>query len=910
VTAKAPAIPLREQNIKMMIFPSTAPGSGRVDRILPLTILYAMLLFLSPASVVAQRYDPIADKRAVVARGNVRFSVLSPQVIRMEWAEDRVFEDRASLTFINRRLPVPAFHVREHGDTLILTTGALTLTYLLGADSLSASNIAVRFHTGLMEGTWYPGMPAEGNLKGTARTLDGFDGETSTRDSSHLQLEDGILSRDGWVLVDDSHRPLFDNSDWSWVTARTSARRQDFYFIAYGHDFKSALREFTSLAGRIALPPRYAFGYWYSRWRSSSEMEFRELVSTFESLGIPLDVLVIDMDWHITSLPEFFKESKRQKDQAGEDYGWTGFSWNKSYFPDPKRFLDWTETKSLKVCLNLHPASGIQPHEQKYPEMARALGIDPATKRYVPFNIVDKKFTENYFSLLLHPMEDDGVDFWWLDWQQWSTTPIAGVNPTFYLNYVHYTDMERRKTKRPLIYHRWGGLGNHRYQIGFSGDTHISWRSLEFQPYFTATAANVGFGYWGNDIGGFYGDPNTPEQFTRWFQFGVFSPILKTHATGRNFAILRKLWEYPPETFLHLRDLVRLRYSLIPYIYTAAREAFDTGVSICRPMYHEFPSEEAAYLFRNEYMFGDDMVVHPITRPMGADSLFTLQRTWLPPGEWFETSSGARLNGGRVIERPFTIKGIPLYVRSGAIIPMQSPAGNTASVSSDSLFLAVYPGSRGTATLYEDEGNNNKFKDGECAFTRIHTVTKLGCRTIAIEPVRGRYEGMPAQRRYRLNLVNSLPPQQIRVNGKPVPYSQDGKAGSWSYDGSQLTTVVRFPSVQVHRRTIVEIEENSRADSLLAGKIGKMENLYRFSQFLADRRNFRKQSEWNDALYSSDLVIQTAQTGLRITAHPESAWQELVEFDQNWKRILEMLSELAGQNVNYKPYYDLLRTLP
>jgi len=150
----------------------------------------------------------------------------------------------------------------------------------------------------------------------------------------------------------------------------------------------------------------------------------------------------------------------------------------------------------MEVCLNLHPASGIQPHEDQYEDMAKAMGIDPATKKYVPFDIVHKKFAKNFMKYVLHPMENDGVDFWWLDWQQWSTTTIPGVNPTFYLNYVFFSDMERRNKKRPLIFHRYGGLGNHRYQIGFSGDTLSTWDSLAFLPYFTATAANVGFGYW------------------------------------------------------------------------------------------------------------------------------------------------------------------------------------------------------------------------------------------------------------------------------------------------------------------------------------------------------------------------------------------------------------------------------
>ena len=457
----------------------------------------------------------------------------------------------------------------------MISTSTATLLYRNDGQPFNPANTSISFTAGSMNGSWVPGQRDTANLLGTTRTLDGADGDRIARDSSRVQLEDGLLSRAGWTVIDDTGRPLFD----PWVTSRPPGERRDMYFFAYGHDYRAALRDFISIAGKIPIPPRFVFGYWYSRWRSSTEMELRDLITTFRSLDIPLDVLLIDMDWHITALPEFFDGDVRKKDQAGQDYGWTGFTWNRDLFPDPPLFLRWMKKQGLQIGLNLHPASGIQPHEEQYPAMARAMGIDPASRTYVPFNIVDRLFAQAYFDTLLHPMEKQGVDFWWLDWQQWNTTSIPGVNPTFYLNHLHFTDMLQQGRKRPLIYHRWGGLGNHRYQIGFSGDTKISWASLAYQPYFTVTASNVGFGYWGNDIGGFFGTPNSPELFTRWFQFGVFSPILKTHATGRDFAILRKLWEYPHETFLHLRDLVHLRYAFLPYIYSAAHTSHTTPES-------------------------------------------------------------------------------------------------------------------------------------------------------------------------------------------------------------------------------------------------------------------------------------------------------------------------------------------
>ena len=232
--------------------------------------------------------------------------------------------------------------------------------------------------------------------------------------------------------------------------------------------------------------------------------------------------------------------------------------------------------------------------------MARAMGIDPATSQYVPFDIVDKKFATNFFDLVIHPLEKQGVDFWWLDWQQSDKTKLEGINPTWWLNYIFFTDMERQGKHRPLIFHRWGGLGNHRYQIGFSGDTFSTWPSLAFQPYFTATAANVGFGYWSHDIGGHMHGPVQPELYTRWIQFGAFSPILRTHTT-KNPDAERRIWAYPPEFSKPMRDAFLLRYAMIPYIYTAARGTYDGGIPFLRPMYYDNPDAEEAYTFKDQY---------------------------------------------------------------------------------------------------------------------------------------------------------------------------------------------------------------------------------------------------------------------------------------------------------------------
>jgi hypothetical protein len=473
-------------------------------------------------------YNPKPNPKSVVEVGGARFTVLTERLVRMEWGG---VNDAATFTFINRDLPTPTYFVSSDGAATLIRTPFLTVRYQPNNKSFTAANLQVSLEVNGETVTWspVPGVDSSlaGNLLGTIRTLDGVHGSidldcyTQTRGDLHCQL--GLVSTDGYVVVDDTHHPQFDDSSWPWVRNITypqpsasecsaippearfdcgyngisdfdcvnkgccldstdygvirvpicfygSMSYKDLYFFGHGHDYRAALREFTMVAGKIPVPPRYAFGIFYSRYWAYNDMGDMGIAMGYEERGIPLDTLVTDMDWHIT----FYKEAAEGKqDQAGMSIGWTGFTWDRHLFPDPKGFLNWCESKGLKNTVNIHPASGIQPWEDTYTQMATAMGIDPETQKYVPFVPSDRKFVDNWLKITMATREAEGIDFWWLDWQQgesWIQIPL--VNPTFWLNYIFFTTPYhwQNNTIRPFLLHRWGGLGNHRYQVGFSGD--------------------------------------------------------------------------------------------------------------------------------------------------------------------------------------------------------------------------------------------------------------------------------------------------------------------------------------------------------------------------------------------------------------------------------------------------------
>ena len=411
-------------------------------------------------------------------------------------------------------------------------------------------------------------------------------------------------------------------------------------------------------------------------------------------------------------------------------------------FPDPEQFLAGLHSDGLKTSLNLHPASGVQPWEDHYPEMARAMGVDPASKQYIPFDITDKQFAENYMKLIHRPLEKQGIDFWWLDWQQEKTTKMAGITPTWWLNYVHFTDQESQG-KRPLLFHRWGGLGNHRYQIGFSGDTISVWETLAFQPWFTATAANVGYAYWSHDIGGHMPGAVEPELYTRWVQFGAFSPILRTHTT-KNPETERRVWAYPEPYSSILRESFQMSYALQPYLYTEARRTYDTGVAFLHPLYYDWPGEDAAYTSKNEYVYGESMIVAPVASAGDKVTGLATEKIWLPEGEWIEWPTGKHFEGPLTSERSFTIAEVPVYLLAGAIVPMEPPMRYTGEKPVDPLIVNLWPMASGTQSsyeVYEDSGKSVDYKHGEFTKTPITATQKGEELRVEIGPVKGHFRG-------------------------------------------------------------------------------------------------------------------------------------------------------------------------
>ena len=676
------------------------------------------------------RTSPQAPAASVVKGTAVRFTVLTEKLVRCEYSPTGLFEDRATQTVWNRDLPTPDFQVVQDGERTQIITRHFRLDHRGGAftpQSLSVQQLEGSYHS-----VWRPGedphskfgellaMPSQ--LGGTARTLDAVDGAT--------EVEPGLANELGITSLDDSSTlALVDD----WVAPRIEGN-VDVYVFAHGHAYEGAVADFYRIAGPQPVLPRYALGNWWSRYHAYAQQEYQDLITRFESEHLPFSVSVVDMDWHLTDIDPKYGP------------GWTGYTWNRELFPDHVAFLEWLHEHGMVISLNTHPAEGVRGFEEAYPRVAEAVGIDPASDLPVTFDAADPVFWRAYFEQLHHPMEAEGVDFWWLDWQQGSSSRIPGLDPLWMLNHLHFLDAAR-DGRRPLTFSRYAGPGSHRYPIGFSGDTVISWKSLDFQPWFTSTASNIGYGWWSHDIGGHMFGTKDDELATRWVQFGVFSPINRLHSSNSLFNG-KEPWRFNPVAREVMGDFLRLRHRMVPWLFTENVVGSAELRPLVRPMYWLEPEKFEAYRVPNQYAFGRDLLVAAITTPCVAGTNHASVDVWLPEGDWVDLFTGVSYRGGRQATMWRPLAQIPVLARAGAIVPLSADDDLRVGLPS-SLELRIATGADGTYVLVEDDDR----AEARTVTTRFEYTHATG--EVRIHPASGALDLLPSHRSYRLVLVGA-----------------------------------------------------------------------------------------------------------------------------------------------------------
>ncbi|MBC2602940.1 glycoside hydrolase family 31 protein [Puniceicoccus vermicola] len=680
---------------------------------------------------------------------NARFSCISSGLVRMEYDPEGRFEDRKSVRALARPEAIPFLEeeVRDDG-TLLLRTEKLEIHYKPDGRPFHSGNLKVHHpHSGDL--IWTPGQVDEENLGGAHMSMDAVqrgiiaEGVHPATDAYHVNdhmfclwaykgwgieaanydasgsLEQviaenkdedlpagilkllqerrkyppGILSRAGYFLYNDSEQPVID-PETNWLTPRGAGDEAlDLYLFVYGNDFKEALADYIALFGPAPMPPRYSLGLWYSRYPTFNREGLEELISEFSKRDLPLDVLVLDLEWH--------------------QHGWIGWDWDESHIPNPKQFLDELHAQSIYTTLNLHP-KGVPIADSRYQDFIDAAGIDPVVEERPDgvkfagnYELTEERHAAAFMDVLHKPIQEDGVDFWWIDGPGPGDEDL--ICPQFWTNEVFFRHIkENSPERRPMIYSRSAGLGSHRYPFYFTGDTLCQFEVLESQVEYTLRAGHIGQSMMTHDIGGhkssgYYLDL---ELYLRWLQWGVMSPVCRLHSS---YGGERRPWKYESELCeIAFAKAIRWRMELLPYFYTLTWESSQTGLPLCRSNPLEAPDWEEGYSIWDSYFLGDRIYCAPIVTPGSWRDLH------LPPGEWVHMLTGESFTGDQPRRLICELDIFPVFVRKGSIVVKQDYSLR-AGFLPRTLCVELHPagpGHRDTFTLYLDDGISCRHEQG------------------------------------------------------------------------------------------------------------------------------------------------------------------------------------------------------
>jgi len=640
---------------------------------------------------------PYANQKNVVLFDNYRITVLSQRLFRIENDPTLTFCDIATQGVWFRDMPKNKFSVKKEKLFCKIQTSFLSLyVYKDFKKSFIQFNDGKKVKINNSE-----------NLGGTYRTLDRCEGDVRfrfTREGTFLDgkvdLGYGVCSKNGVAVIDDSNSLLINDSG---ELSERKNLESDIYVFAFESDYREAVKALYMIEGAPPVLPRACLGNFWSKYWNYSESSYLALIHNFKERRIPLSVATIDMDWHYSTTLDDDKEITklgRDNDFYGGAKGWTGYSWNTKLFPDYKRFLNELHDQNLSVTLNLHPADGVRWFEDCYKDMAVAMGKNPETLERIEFDMSNPLFINNYFRIVHNPYEKDGVDFWWIDWQQGSKSKLNGLDPLWALNHYHYLDIKHNGNV-PIILSRYCGAGAHRYPVGFSGDALISWKTLKYLPYFTATATNIGFVWWSHDIGGHGHGSLDYELFVRFAQFGTFSPINRLHCS--NYAILTKEpWYYKNGSGEIVANYLRLRKQLVPFLFSIGYNTAKSGKGLIEPLYYAYPNDEKAYEYKTQYLFGD-LLVCPIYTKMKKDG-FARQKVYFPEGEWTDIFTGEKYRGNQTYSIMRSLDYIPVFAKSGTILPLDADDISNGTNLPEHLLIKAFDGN-GEFVLTETKNN-------------------------------------------------------------------------------------------------------------------------------------------------------------------------------------------------------------
>lgn len=664
-------------------------------------------------------------------KGNkYRITVLSDVLLRFEYSETGKFNDYPTIFAINRNFAKkPVFTVKQDEKYINITNDYFILEYskekpYIASKLVPDSNLRIT-----LKGTdklWYFGNPEVKNLKGTTYSFD---------NKTNISLSKGLYNLDGFASIDDTMSPVFISDG---TIKKNPSDALDVYVFIYKNDFQKALDSYFELTGKPSFIPRYALGVCWNKNEDYTEEELKDIISNFNKINIPLSSILLGSKWNLN------KEGKTL----------SNYKFDNEKYKNLEQTVNDIHQKNVFLGLTINPQSGITPYDSGYQSLKTKLNI--TKDGIIPINVYNTAILETFLNETLANLN---IDFIKID------EITEDKTKTFMLMHYIYKSLSKTAERRGLILSRNPGIASHRYPALYSGNTKVSWKTLKYLPYFNITSSNLGLSYYSHDIGGYEGGVEDSELYTRYVQFGTYSPIFRfSSKEGRYYK--REPWKWDIFTESIVKDYIRIRHRLIPYIYSEMYKYSKDGINLIKPLYLDYEKILDEPLYKNEYHFGKELFVCPITEPKDKVMNRVVHRMYLPEGTWYDFKTGKKFPGGKRYVTFYKDEDYPVYAKSGAIVPMAIlDENNLNSVKPpEKMEIQVFPGVSNNYDLYEDDGVTNLYKEGYYIVTNIDYNYRKNNYTLILRPTQGKTGIIPDKRDYKIKFRNTKRPEYVKVN--------------------------------------------------------------------------------------------------------------------------------------------------
>lgn len=672
-------------------------------------------------------YERIKPNHDCIFQGNTyRITILSERLVRIEYNKDGIFNDAPTELVTNRKFDKPNFTVQENEDYLQIITKYYKVWYAKEKKITNNKNFYVQI--GDTDKNWYYGH-VEAKV---------YDSPVLIEDSK-IKTTRGLYSLDGFVSIDDSKGRIV-NEDG---TIRNNENEGiDIYLFVYANDFDLCLKDYFTLTGFPSLIPRFALGNWWSRNNDYNDTTLKELIDKFSFYEIPLSIILLDKDWHVRT----YKNKEHLK---------TGFTFNKEYFKAPYEMISYLHTKGVRIGLNINPTEGFHSIDDYYEQASRYLKKDD--NGVIPYNVLEPRWIDVYLKLYIHPLDALGVDFYWLDHYDKNKT-----HEDYLLKHYQFNDMNRNYKRRPMVLGYNSSIAQHRYPVLYSGKTIVDWKSLKQIPHYNADAVNSGICFYSHDIGGYFKGIEDNELYVRYVQLGTFSPIMKFGADKGEY-YKREPWRWSLKTLKIVTDYLQLRHRLIPYLYSEAYKYSKDGTPLLHPLYYKAPEMYDDLLYRDEYYFGSQLFVCPITKSKDYVMNRVVHRFYIPEGIWYDFFTGQKFPGNHKYVTFYKDQNYPVFAKAGSIIPLGQNENINDTTPPKNMEIHFFPGISNEYLLYEDDGISSLYKKGFYLLTKIEYNYLPNNYTVIIRALEGKSGIVPEYRNYKLRFRNVKKASEVIV---------------------------------------------------------------------------------------------------------------------------------------------------